>query len=323
MLSLRLGSVLGNVKAIRRLRVISNGVVIRTLELHIPRIVLKVQGLLADIQGHKPISRLLRISTKPLGERTHGHAEVTIAGLGIARTTGENKVSPVELVVRHAVVVSVDHDGVVLTDNVHQRGQLGVVGRRGDEAVVDLEDLPGRVRLGEGLAQELHLLLRGLVALDHVVGVVHRGWVLVLVDEAVGVDDRKGRLPVGALQVVRVVRQVVVAEVPTVFHQGRNAGLEVHAGFAGDDVVVAQRLVPGLAVEGFARVHVRPAFVEALDALGGEVDAAVVEVVADGHKGGAVLLQADLLDVLGGAGCRGCQYSKISPLRVYLVFSWV
>lgn len=66
--------------------------------------------------------------------------------------------------------------------------------------------------------------------------------------------------------------------------------------------MVAQGLVPGLAVEGFARVHVRPAFVETLDAFRGEVDAAVVEVVADGHEGCAVLLEADLLDVLGSAG---------------------
>lgn len=188
---------LGNVKAIRRLRVIRNGVVIRTLELHIASIILKVQRLLANIQRDKPISRLLRISTKPLGERTQRHAVVTIASLGITRTAGENKVGSVELVVRHAVVVSVDHDGVVLPDNVHQRRQLGVVGRRGDEPVVDLEDLPGRVGVGEGFAQEVHLRLRVLVALDHVVGVVHRGRVLVLVDEAVRVDDCNSRLPVG------------------------------------------------------------------------------------------------------------------------------
>lgn len=168
--------------------------------------------------------------------------------------------------------------------------------------MVDLENLPGCGGLGEGLAEELDLRLRSLVAFDHVVGVVYGGAILVLTDEAVRVDDGKGRRPVGSLQVVGVVGQVVVAKVPPVFHEGCDAGLEVDAGFAGDDVVVAQRLVPGLAVEGFADVHVRPAFVEALDTFGGEVDAAVVEVVADGYEGGAVLLQADLFNVLGGAG---------------------
>jgi hypothetical protein len=69
---------------------------------------------------------------------------------------------------------------------------------------------------------------------------------------------------------------------------------------AGHDVVVAERLVPRLAVEGGADVHLRPALVESPDAFRGEVDAAIVEVVADGYEGGAVLLEADFLDIPGG-----------------------
>lgn len=96
-----------------------------------------------------------------------------------------------------------------------------------------------------------------------------------------------------------------MAKVPPVLHQRGDAGLEVDTSFAGHDVVVTKGLVPGLAVEGFANVHVGPAFVEALDSLGGEVDATVVEIVADGHEGGTVLLEANLFDVLGGASCEG------------------
>lgn len=176
---------LGDIEAVRRHHIVSNRVLIRTLELHITSVVLKVQRVIANIKSDKAISSLLSISTQPLGERTQRNTVVAITSLGIARATGENKVGSVELVVRHAVVVAVDHDTVVLADNVHQGGELGVVGGRADEPVVDLEDLPGRGGLGEGLAQELYLLIGILVTFDDVVSVVYRGAVLVLVDEAV------------------------------------------------------------------------------------------------------------------------------------------
>lgn len=230
---------LGNIEAVRRLHIVRNGIVISTLQLHITSIVLKVQRIVADIQSDKTVSSLLLISTEPLGERTHGNTVVAVTSLGVTGTTGENEGGSVELVVGHAVVVAVNHDGVVLADNVHQGCELGVVGGRGDETVVDLQDLPGCGGLGKGLAEEVDLSLRLLVAFDDVVGVVDRGALLVLVDEAVRVDDGKGRRPVGPLQVVGVVGQVVVAKVPPVFHEGRDARLEVDSGFAGDDVVVA------------------------------------------------------------------------------------
>jgi hypothetical protein len=62
-------------------------------------------------------------------------------------------------------------------------------------------------------------------------------------------------------------------------------------------------LVPPGGVEDAAAIHVYPGFLEADDAAGGEVDAAVVEVVADGDEGAAALLLADLADVGGGVGC--------------------
>jgi hypothetical protein len=70
-----------------------------------------------------------------------------------------------------------------------------------------------------------------------------------------------------------------------------------------DDVVVAQALVPPGGVEDAAAIHVHPGFLEADDAAGGEVHAAVVEVVADGDENAAALFLADLADVGGGVGC--------------------
>ena len=64
--------------------------------------------------------------------------------------------------------------------------------------------------------------------------------------------------------------------------------------------MVAQALVPWFLVEDALAVHVHPRGLEAEDAGGGEVDAGVVEVVADGQEGAAVLERADLADVGGG-----------------------
>lgn len=66
--------------------------------------------------------------------------------------------------------------------------------------------------------------------------------------------------------------------------------------------MVAESLVPGLVVEGLADVHVSPALVEALDTFRCEVHTAVVEVVADRHKGIAVFLETDLFDVASRTG---------------------
>lgn len=127
-LDLSLGSMLSNIKAIGRLHLVSNGIIISTLQLHITSIVLKVQRIVANIQRNKPISSLLRISTKPLSKRTQRNTVVAITSLSVTRTTGENKVGSVELVVSHAVVMTVNHNSVVLPDNVHQGCEFGVVG---------------------------------------------------------------------------------------------------------------------------------------------------------------------------------------------------
>ena len=201
----------------------------------------------------------------------------------------------------HAVIVAIDHDAVVLADNVDEGSQFGVIGTRRDETVVNLQDLPGRVRLGKGFAKEVNLGLCVLVTLDHIVGVVDRGRLLVFVDEAVGVDHGKGSGPVGALEIVCVEGLVLVTKVPPVINQGSQAGLEIHTGLASHHVVVANGLVPGFAIEGLANVHVGPSLVEAIDPLRVEGHSTVIEVVSDGHESSAVLLQTNFLDVFGSA----------------------
>lgn len=299
-----LGSVLGNGEAVGGCLVILDRVVVGTVQQHVTSVVLEVQGVVADVESDETVGGLLGVGTEPLGVGAEGNAVVAVAGLGITSGTGENEVHTLVLVVGHAVIVAVDNDAVVLADDVNQGSQLGVVARRGDVAVVDLQDLPGGVGLSEGLTQEIHLLLGVLVASDNIVGVVDGGGGLVGVNEAVRVHHDKGRGPVRAGQVVGVVGQVVVTKVPPVLHQRSNASLEVDAGAASNNVVVAQRLVPWLAVEGLTNVRIGPALVEALDTLRGEVDTAVIEVVADRDEGRAVLLETDILDIASSASCR-------------------
>lgn len=74
-------------------------------------------------------------------------------------------------------------------------------------------------------------------------------------------------------------------------------------------------MVPGGGVEDAAAVHVYPDFLEADDAAGGEVDAAVVEVAADGEEGAAVLLFADFADVGGGVGWSRVRKAGLGFLR--------
>lgn len=298
-----LGSVLGNGEAVGGCLVILDTVVVGTLQQHVTSVVLEVQGVVADVESDETVGGLLGVGTEPLGVGAEGNTVVAVAGLGVTSATSENEVHTLVVVVGHAVIVAVDDYAVVLADDVNQRSQLGVVARGGDVAVVDLQDLPGGVGLGERLTQEVHLLLGILVAGDNVVGVVDGGGVLVGVDEAVGVHHDEGRGPVRAGQVVGVVGQVVMTEIPPVLHQRSNARLEVDAGLASNDVVVAQRLIPWLAVEGLTDVHIGPALVEALDTLRGKVDTAVIEVVADRDEGRAILQETDVLDIASSASC--------------------
>lgn len=70
-------------------------------------------------------------------------------------------------------------------------------------------------------------------------------------------------------------------EIPAIVIDGRDLGLEVYTTLARDDVMIAKTLIPGDLIEHALAVHVDPSCLEAENSASGEVDAAVVEVVAD------------------------------------------
>ena len=65
-----LGGMLGHGEVVGGHHLVGDGVIIRTLELHIPSVVLKQQLLGADIERHKPVSGLTGIGPEPFGEGT-------------------------------------------------------------------------------------------------------------------------------------------------------------------------------------------------------------------------------------------------------------
>jgi len=89
-------------------------------------------------------------------------------------------------------------------------------------------------------------------------------------------------------------------EVPPIVVQRRNLGLEIDTRLSRHNVVVSQALVPRRIVENALLIHGNPSLLEAKDARRGEVHTRVVEVVANGDEGAAVLHGADLAHVGGG-----------------------
>ena len=71
-------------------------------------------------------------------------------------------------------------------------------------------------------------------------------------------------------------------KIPTVVVDGGDFGLEVYATLPLNDIVVAKTLIPRDVVEDPLAVHINPSFLEAENSASSEVDAAVVEIVADG-----------------------------------------
>ena len=292
-----------NLETVQWLQIILHWEEITALKLHVANIVVKVEILLGDIQRHKAISRRLLIRTQELHVRPQRDPVVAVACLGEAGRAGKHKMCVLVVVVRGAVIVTVEDNAVVPLHNVDQGLQLGVVGAGRHIGVMLDEKLPVGVGLGKGLLEKVDLRLLRLVAVDHVVVVVDGRVLLVLFDEAVRVEVHKRGRPVLADKVVLVVRQLLGAKVPAVVVQRRDAHLELDAGVARHDVVVAEGLVPREELEDALLVHVHPGGLEAVDARGGHVDAAIVEVVAHGDECVAVLHLADLPDVPSRVHC--------------------
>lgn len=173
----------------------------------------------------------------------------------------------------------------MLLGNGDKGPELGVVGAGRKETVVDLQEFPVGLGLGKGLSHEVDLSLLGLVARGGIFVLVDGGALLVLLNEAVRVDDDKGCGPVLADNVVGVVRQSLGTKVPAVVVQGCQLGFEINTGLAIDDIVVTKALVPGGILIDTLRIHVDPSLLEAVDTSGGEANTAVVEVVSNGDEG--------------------------------------
>lgn len=88
---------------------------------------------------------------------------------------------------------------------------------------------------------------------------------------------------------VGVVWRSLGTKIPTIIVDWGNLGLEVDAILALHNVVVAQALIPWSILENALAVHVDPSFLKAEDATRREINTTVVEVVADGDEGAAVL----------------------------------
>jgi len=110
-------------------------------------------------------------------------------------------------------------------------------------------------------------------------------------------------------------RQIQAYKVPAIVVEGCNFGLKVYTTLTLDNVMIAETLIPRNVVKDALAVHIDPGFLEAENSACSEVDATIVEIVANGdllecqaqhssgldygetHKGTAVLYRADLADI--------------------------
>lgn len=150
---------------------------------------------------------------------------------------------------------------------------------------MDLQKFPVGLGLSKRLSHKVDLGLFSLVARGGVIVLVNGGALLVLLNEAVRVDDNEGGSPVPAGKVVGVVGQSLSTKVPAVIVQGSQLGLEINTSLTVDDIVVTEGLVPGGVLEDALGVHVDPGLLEAVDTSGGKANAAIVEIVSNRNEG--------------------------------------
>jgi hypothetical protein len=109
-------------------------------------------------------------------------------------------------------------------------------------------------------------------------------------------------------------RQIQAHKIPAIVVEGCNLGLKVYTTLTLDNVMIAETLIPRDVVKDALAVHIDPCFLEAENSACSEVDATVVEIVANGdllvsgvafigtrlygtHKSTTVLYRADLADI--------------------------
>lgn len=273
---------LGDGERVMRLHIVRNGVQILTHVRHVPRIVLKDQAFLADVHGDKPTGTLFRVGAQILGERSQRDTIVAVSALREASGARNHIVGVIAHVVGQAVIVAVDHDTLILFNDLHEGPDTGVVGRGRQVRVMPDSELPGGFGLGKRLLEEVDLDLFVLVAVGSVLILVYRGAFLVAIDEAVGVQHNERSGPVFADDVIRVIWQLRLtrrSKIPATVEERCNCGLEFHPSIPFDDIVIAQALVPGQVLEDSFAVHVLPGFLEPDDAIRVQGHPTVVDVV--------------------------------------------
>jgi hypothetical protein len=71
-------------------------------------------------------------------------------------------------------------------------------------------------------------------------------------------------------------------KVPTIVVEGCNLGLKVYTTLTLDNVMIAQTLIPRNVAKDALAVHIDPGFLEAENSPCSEVDATIIEIVANG-----------------------------------------
>jgi hypothetical protein len=77
-------------------------------------------------------------------------------------------------------------------------------------------------------------------------------------------------------------RQIQAYKVPAIVVEGCNFGLKVYTTLTLDNVMIAETLIPRNVVKDALAVHIDPGFLEAENSACSEVDATIVEIVANG-----------------------------------------
>jgi hypothetical protein len=77
-------------------------------------------------------------------------------------------------------------------------------------------------------------------------------------------------------------RHIQAHKIPAIVVEGCNLGLKVYTTLTLDNVMIAETLIPRDVVKDALAVHIDPRFLEAENSACSEVDATVVEIVANG-----------------------------------------
>jgi hypothetical protein len=89
---------------------------------------------------------------------------IAIASLGIPSCSTEDEIRIIEVKMPHTMIMTIHHNTLVLRNNFNEGCELGVVFCCGDVWVMELQEFPGCVGVGEGGVEEVDLYLGVVVA---------------------------------------------------------------------------------------------------------------------------------------------------------------